>query len=250
MTSSRVISSLPIRGMDQEVAEDSFAPAHCASCPARGHGFCSRLPDPLKSRFQRAVRTFAPDRAGAEIDRALGAWDLAVVSRGTLAIRSAFEDGQRAITDFMVPGELLHSDGEGARESRQVTASPDFRLCLIPNLEAAFASDDCRCLERYVRSDAVHHIEELRRMIAALARLAPRERIAYLLLGLRKRLDPDGRTIDLPFSRGDIADLLGMRTETVSRALRELEQAGLIHRDGTRAIEILDPAGLEQAAGA
>lgn len=224
-------------------------PPHCAGCPAWGQGFCGRLPVSLKARFRDAVRSFAPDRGPDEEGRALGVWDLAIVSRGTAAIRSAFENGQQAITDFMVPGDLLHENGGGERGGYRFTASSDFRLCLIPNLETAFDADDCRCLERCIRSDAVHHIEELRGMIAALARLGPREKVAHLLLGLRQRLNPVGTTLTLPFSRGDVADLLGVRTETVSRALRALEDSELIRRTGSRTIEVLDPAGLRRLAG-
>ena len=179
----------------------------------------------------------------------LNGWDLAVVSRGTVAVRSAFEDGRRAITDFMVPGEVLHAHGSGNRKGREISASSDFVLCLVPNLEAEFDAADCNCLERYIHSDAVSHIEALRDRIAALARLDPTERLAHLLLGIRERLNPEGRRISLPFSRNDIADLLGMRTETVSRSLLALEQASLIRRNGPKTIEILDPAGLAATAG-
>ena len=230
------------------MARESLEHEHCAECPARDHGFCSRLPEPLKGRFRDAVRPIAPERLTADDGRPFAAWDVAVVSQGTLAVRSTFEDGRRAITDFMVPGELLHANGGGARRGRQITASSNFRVCLVPNLETVFDSADCRCLERYVRTDAITHIEELRDMIAALARLGPREKIALLLLGLRERLNPERRTLNLPFSRGDIADLLGMRTETISRALLELEEAKLIRRNGPRTIEILDPVGLEEVA--
>ena len=224
-------------------------PPHCAGCPARDRGFCSRLPEPLGKRFRDAVRSAARERLTGEDGGGPTAWDLAVVSRGTVSVRNTFEDGRRAITDFMVPGEVFHAKEGGNRRGREVTPSPDFLLCLVPNLEAEFDPADCRCLDRYIRSDAVDHVEALREMIAALARLGPKERLAHLLTGLRERLDPEGRTIDLPFSRDDIADLLGLRTETVSRSLLALEQAGLIRREGPRKIEILDPGGLAAAAG-
>ena len=230
------------------MARESLEHHHCANCPGREHGFCGRLPEPLRQRFREAVRHTAPERLREENGRGLAGWDLAVVSRGTLSVRSTFEDGRRAITDFVVPGEVLHAREDGDRSARDITASPDFRLCLIPNLEADFDSADCRCIERYIRSDAIGHIEALRDRIAALARLGPSGRLAHLLLGLRERLNPDGQAVDLPFSRDDIADLLGMRAETVSRALLALEQADLIRRDGPRRIEILDPSGLAAAA--
>ena len=231
--------------MARDLSEHSI----CADCPARDHGFCSRLPEPLQKRFREAVRPAAPERLTGEYGGGLTGWDLAIVSRGTVAVRSAFEDGRRAITDFMVPGEVLHAHGSGNRKGREMTASSDFVLCLVPNLEAEFDAADCNCLERYIHSDAVSHIEALRDRIAALARLDPTERLAHLLLGLRERLNSEGRRLSLPFSRNDIADLLGMRTETVSRSLLALEQASLIRRNGPKTIEILDPAGLAAAAG-
>ena len=148
----------------------------------------------------------------------------------------------------MVPGELLHANAGSARRGRQISTSSNFRLCLVPSLEAVFDSADCRCLERYVQTDAISHIEELRDMIASLARLAPKEKIAHLLLGLRERLNPERHTLNLPLSRGDIADLLGIRTETISRALLNLEKAKLIRRNGPRTVEILDPTGLKEMA--
>ena len=230
------------------MARESLEPRHCRDCPGRDHGFCSRLPEPLRKRFREAVRRAAPERLIEENGRGLAGWDLAVVSRGTLAVRSTFEDGRRAITDFAVPGEVLHAREDDKRSGRDITASPDFLLCLIPDLEANFDSADCRCIERYLRSDAVAHIEALRDRIAVLARLDPPERLAHLLLGLRERLNPDRQVVDLPFSRNDIADLLGMRAETVSRALLALERDDLIRRDGPKRIEILNPSGLAAVA--
>ena len=230
------------------MARESLEPQHCTDCPGREHGFCSRLPEPLRERFREAVRRAAPDRLIEENGKGIAGWDLAVVSRGTLAVRSTFEDGRRAITDFLIPGEVFHAREDGDRSGRDITASPDFLLCLIPNLEADFDSADCRCIERYIRSDAIGHIEALRDRIAALARLDPSERIAHLLLSLRERLNPGGQAVNLPFSRNDIADLLGMRAETVSRALLALEQADLIRRNGPKRIEILDPSGLAAVA--
>ena len=232
-----------------KVAREPFERSYCAGCPGRDHGFCSRLPEPLRERLREAVRPAAPERLPGENGGRSTGWDLAIVARGTLAVRSTFEDGRRAITDFMVPGEVLHGNAGKHRRGREITASSDFLLCLVPSLEAEFGPADRQCLERYIRTDAVNHIDELRDTAAALARLAPRERIAHLLLGLRERLNPDGRTIDLPFSRSDIADLLGMRAETVSRSLLALEQSDLIRRNGPKKIDILDSAGLAAVAG-
>jgi CRP-like cAMP-binding protein len=56
-------------------------------------------------------------------------------------------------------------------------------------------------------------------------------------------------TIELPLSRAEIADYLGLRLETVSRQLNRLEAAGVIKRFARRGIGICDQRELERLAG-
>ena len=80
-----------------------------------------------------------------------------------------------------------------------------------------------------------------------LARHGARARIAGFLLDLsRKGLE--GK-IELPMSRGDIADYLGLTIETVSRQFTEFKTAGIIAADrGSRAVMVLDLATLQSIA--
>lgn len=226
------------------------APEHrrCAECPSREHGFCGRLPESTLARFRESARTTGGDRLTDDDGAPAGGWDVAVVACGSALVRSSFEDGRRAITDYVFSGELLHVEGERARRGRQIKTSPDFQVCLIRSLDAVLDPEDRLCLERHIRCDAVAHIEGLREMIAAVARLGPKERLAHLLHGLREKLNPRGSTIRLPFSRSDIADLIGIRVETVSRALLDLERANLIRRNGPKTIEFLDLEALAAVA--
>ena len=51
-------------------------------------------------------------------------------------------------------------------------------------------------------------------------------------------------------SRADIADFLGLRTETVSRAFTDLREAGIIELPTAQRVTVLDPARLEETAEA
>jgi CRP/FNR family transcriptional regulator len=53
---------------------------------------------------------------------------------------------------------------------------------------------------------------------------------------------------ELPLSRGEIADLLGLTIETVSRQMTRLRAAGIIGLPGGRGITIENPAALAAAA--
>ena len=54
---------------------------------------------------------------------------------------------------------------------------------------------------------------------------------------------------ELPLTRGEIANMLGLTIETVSRKLGELEEIGAIARKGKRGIDVTDPALLRDISG-
>ena len=63
--------------------------------------------------------------------------------------------------------------------------------------------------------------------------------------GERHRRAIPAAAFDLPLTRGEIAALLGLTIETVSRQLTALERDGVIRRNGARGIELVDAARLE-----
>jgi CRP/FNR family transcriptional regulator, nitrogen fixation regulation protein len=71
------------------------------------------------------------------------------------------------------------------------------------------------------------------------------ERVIAFLLEMSDRIQPSGE-IELPMSRPDIADYLGLNSETVSRILRKLEDASVITLPTIRRIVLRDRASLEQ----
>jgi len=76
---------------------------------------------------------------------------------------------------------------------------------------------------------------------------AARTRVASFMLEMHGNLGSCAKGgPELPISRSDIADYLGLTTETVCRALAELRQRRVIRVERSR-IEILDQTGLERA---
>jgi len=56
------------------------------------------------------------------------------------------------------------------------------------------------------------------------------------------------KTLDLPMSRNDIADYLGLTIETVSRTLSALKRDGVIGIPSPHRIELLDRGALDAAS--
>ena len=81
-----------------------------------------------------------------------------------------------------------------------------------------------------------------------LGRKNAREKIATFLLDMSRRLAREGQPpldrFNLPLSRQQIADVLGLTIETVSRQLTDLKRIGIIALPGRRMVEIRDRAAL------
>lgn len=171
------------------------------------------------------------------------------VVSGTLRLYKALPDGRRQITGFLSAGNLL---GLSLNDLHLYTA------------EAVTAVN----LRRYPRSWFERLVEEVpglaRRLLAAttdelraaqdqmllLGRKTAEERIASFLLMLADR-QGDAGAVQVPMSRGDIADYLGLTTETVSRMLARLKHDNVIALPSALRIELRDRERLEAlAAGA
>jgi CRP-like cAMP-binding protein len=75
------------------------------------------------------------------------------------------------------------------------------------------------------------------------------ERVASFLLEISERRDAQ-RAFDLPMSRIDIADYLGLTIETVCRVLSAMKRDGVIAIPTPHRIEIRDREAIETIAEA
>lgn len=86
----------------------------------------------------------------------------------------------------------------------------------------------------------------------ALGRKTARERVAGFLVGMADRIGaPEGNrcVLQLPMSRRDMADNLGLTIETISRQLGDLREEGLVETSGRSTVRLLDLAALARSAG-
>jgi CRP/FNR family transcriptional regulator len=99
-------------------------------------------------------------------------------------------------------------------------------------------------------------LEEAREWMLLLGRKSAIERVASLMLYLAERsgsrvpcaeISPE-KTVELPLSRTEMADFLGLTLETVVRMLKKLEQSGAIALTPPRGMRVLDPASLHHQA--
>jgi len=90
--------------------------------------------------------------------------------------------------------------------------------------------------------------------LVTLGRKTAQEKVASFLFLIAMHADPAAEVnghigFELPLSRSDIADFLGLTIETVSRQLTKLRQSGTISITNNRSVEVPDLDALQALCG-
>lgn len=174
-----------------------------------------------------------------------------MLANGSLKVYTLLADGRRQITGFMFPGDFL---GVSIDDEYAFTAE-----ALVPSelwwfTRAAFDRfvEENPKVERELYRLAAHELAAAQSQMVLLGRKTAAERLASFIMSLLERQElvaGESRTVlDLPMSRLDIADYLGLTKETVSRMLAHLRGRKLIRLASQDRIEILDREGLTEMA--
>ena len=100
-------------------------------------------------------------------------------------------------------------------------------------------------LSRQIVAAMMRSLERAQDHMLLLGRKSALEKIATFILDMSERVAEDA--VDLPMSRTDIADHLGLTIETVSRSLTQLERQGVIELPAQRRTIVLrDKAALRR----
>lgn len=175
---------------------------------------------------------------------------LVFVSMGACKLVARASQGREQVISFHFPGDLVSvpSKGEHVYDLHALT---DLKLLVFPAMRFlnAICEEAGLLAELHRRSDAA--LRDCRDDSVGLGRKTAQERVARFLLCMADRI---GRTrdgalcVELPMSRSDIADSLGLTIETVSRQFGELRAAGAIETVGRSGVRLLDCDGLAQRA--
>ena len=175
----------------------------------------------------------------AEGDKAGALYQLAF---GVVRIYRLLADGRRQICAFHMPGEIFGFEAGTERHFFADAVTAVGLKILRPGSE----SD----LSRELLALALRSLSRAHDHLLTLGRTDAVGRVAGFLLEMAERQDVRGHgDIELPMSRTDIADYLGLTIETVSRALTKLKDARVIRLASARQVDVLRWEALEDAAG-
>jgi len=180
---------------------------------------------------------------------------VASVVTGVATLSQTMEDGRRQMVGLLLPSDFVGRPGR-ATVAYDVTATTDLVMCCFrkkPFEEMMLSTPHVgqRLLEM-----TLDELDSAREWMLLLGRKTAREKIASLLSIIARRdaslsvKQPSKRLVfDLPLTREEMADYLGLTLETVSRQISALRKDKVISLEGKRHVTIEDFDALQEAAG-
>ena len=193
-----------------------------------------------RRRVQRGETLY---RAGDRFDSLYALWT------GFFKTSVSSRDGRDQVTGFQMGGELLGLDGIGTRRHEvDAVALEDAQLCVIPFAEFEALAREVPALQRQLLRVMSHELMRGQRMLLLLGSMSAEERLAAFLLDLAQRLGARGFSpsmLLLRMTREEIASLLGLSIETISRSFSKFQADGLLSVRN-RQVCIRNPVGLQR----
>jgi CRP/FNR family transcriptional regulator, nitrogen fixation regulation protein len=168
------------------------------------------------------------------------------VIEGAVRSHKLLSDGRRQIGAFHLPNDIFGLEtGDLHRFTAEAIVKTTVRVVKRQSLEREAKNDPA--MIRTLLSMTTNNLQHVENHMLLLGRKNSQERVAAFLLEMHRRLAA-ADVMALPMSRRDIADYLGVRLETVSRALSEFQRKGYLRfsDEMQRQIVILNAAGLAE----
>jgi CRP-like cAMP-binding protein len=168
------------------------------------------------------------------------------VTSGTARRCVAQPDGRRQIVELLLPGDFFGFTALNEYDSTVEAVAEDTIVASYPRRRVELLAEGDPQLSREIHQVMFEALSRLQAQLMILGRITATEKVSAFLLTMAERSDQTLNRVDLPISRYDIADYLGLSVETVSRSLTSLKNRGLIALSGPRSVRIIDRDALEQ----
>jgi CRP-like cAMP-binding protein len=162
---------------------------------------------------------------------------------GTVRSYKVLVDGRRQIGAFYLPGDIFGLES-GDAHTFSAEAISDCKVLVIKRSGVMALAARDPDVARQMWAATGRELKRVQEHSLLLIKTA-QERVASFLLEMAERVAADG-LVDLPMSRQDIADYVGLTIETVSRTLTQLEKAAAIGVPSSRRILLRNCSALRR----
>jgi len=234
---------------------NSDIPELCRSCEARHRGICGALDSDQLVKLNR-VANRKEFSAGTElVGDSEEIHSYSNVLAGVVKLTKTMIDGREQIVglqfapDFL--GRPFHKESHVSAE-----AASTVNLCMFPKATIEQMIGDSANLKQRMLEQTLSELDEAREWMLTLGRKTAGEKVASFVLMIARHIDPEAEmddnkvvSFDLPLTRADMADYLGLTIETVSRQLTKLRKAGVVEIEHNRHFLIPDMKRLDRFSG-
>lgn len=165
------------------------------------------------------------------------------VISGTVRLVTLLADGRRHIGNFCLEGDWFGFDVGGSRSFAAEAVEETF-VYRYPRQSIGRLITDLPQVAQQLWNITLRDLAHAQGQTAILGRMTAPMRVSSFLLHLSKR-HGTSTLVELPMSRADIADYLGLTVETVCRVLSRFAGLGLITIPTVNRIELIDAHALE-----
>ncbi len=224
--------------------------ARCDSCPVRSLAVCAVLEAEEIEQLASIVTDMNVDGGAIIFEEGDVADHVYTVTGGAVKTSKLLPDGRCQITGFLFPGDFLGlAHGENFAFSAEALGKT--RICRFQKPRFMSVLDHFPKLEHRLLSDASSELAAAHSQMLLLGRKTASEKVASFLLMLFEkgaRVEDSEDLIRVPMSRADMADYLGLTTETVSRTITKFRKEGLIVLENDHTIRLSDAEALDDMA--
>ena len=168
------------------------------------------------------------------------------VLSGTVCTSKILNDGRRQIGGFYMAGDIFGLECGEAHTMAAETITDASILIVKKNVLATLANRNAWISTQLLLLTA-RELARVQNRVLLVSSKSAQERVVGFLLEMSTRAGASGDVLELPMSRQDIADYLGLTIETVSRTLWQLESCGAIEISRSRCILLRSRSTLARA---
>jgi len=218
-------------------------PVLCVSCEARHRGVCGALNPEQLVTLAKSSSKHRTTEGEVLVGDAQDVERYSNVLGGVVKLTKTLSDGRQQIVGLQFAPDFVGRPFK-AESALTAEAATQVDLCTFPRRIVEKMMTDQPDLQHRLLEQTLKELDQARDWMVMLGRKTAAEKVASFLLmiarNIRPSTDPDAysASFDLPLSRADIADFLGLTIETVSRQITRLRAEHIIRIENNRHVVI------------
>ena len=219
----------------------------CSGCPIRHRAVCAECGTDDLAVLEKA-KSYQTFFAGARIaSEGEPLTHFSSIVAGAATMSRLLEDGRRQTVGLLMASDFIGRPGRRTT-AYDVEALSEVTVCRFERQTFERLVRDTPAIATRMLAMTLDELDAARELAVVLGRMTAREKVASFIVSLARRLaaldrgaaPAGGVTIELPLSREQIADHLGLTIETTSRQFTALKKEGLIALPNGRTVMIPD----------